>query len=247
MLSLANLTIVKIVIFLFTHYCPHAVIIIDIISTYWSCLIENVFKMYWCPSVRLSVCLSHRWFLRGASHMHVTRPFAAHKAIPAKPSVYDVPSGMTLCIDKISMTWPVSTHISPHACQGRTMRGLQPWLKAIPRRADGQKFFPRWPWGLQRVLITYMWDAPRKSHMWFSWSSHFMSNKCTRSSPGEYLSVIHFFCNISVIVSWNFQDLLPLTKVMFMQKVKVRGQRSRSKMKTQFGLFRTVTSVWIHI
>ena len=29
--------------------------------------------------------------------------------------------------------------------------------------------------------------------------------------------------------SWNFQELLPMTKVMSMQKVKVRGQRSRSQ------------------
>ena len=29
--------------------------------------------------------------------------------------------------------------------------------------------------------------------------------------------------------SWNFQELLPMTKVMSMQKVKVRGQKSRSQ------------------
>ena len=48
--------------------------------------------------------------------------------------------------------------------------------------------------------------------------------------------------------SWNFQELLPMTKVMSMQKVKVRGQSSRSqRSKPQINRFRTVTPVWIHI
>ena len=39
----------------------------------------------------------------------------------------------------------------------------------------------------------------------------------------------HLFHHVPIIVSsWNFQDLLPMTKVTPMQKVKVRGQRSRS-------------------
>ena len=39
----------------------------------------------------------------------------------------------------------------------------------------------------------------------------------------------HLFHYVPVIVSsWNFQELLPLTKVMSMHEVKVRGQRSRS-------------------
>ena len=32
-----------------------------------------------------------------------------------------------------------------------------------------------------------------------------------------------------IVSSWNFQELLPVTKVTSMQKVKVRGQRSRSQ------------------
>ena len=40
----------------------------------------------------------------------------------------------------------------------------------------------------------------------------------------------HLFDNVTVIVSsWNFQELLPLTDVMSMPKVKVGGQRSRSQ------------------
>ena len=32
-----------------------------------------------------------------------------------------------------------------------------------------------------------------------------------------------------IVSSWNFQELLPVTEVTSMQKVKVRGQRSRSQ------------------
>ena len=43
----------------------------------------------------------------------------------------------------------------------------------------------------------------------------------------------HLFHHVPIIVSsWNFQELLPWSKVMSMQKVKVRGQRSRSQMST---------------
>ena len=42
--------------------------------------------------------------------------------------------------------------------------------------------------------------------------------------------------------------LLPLTKMMSMQKVKVRGKRSGSqRSKPNFSLFRIITPVWIHI
>ena len=40
----------------------------------------------------------------------------------------------------------------------------------------------------------------------------------------------HLFDYVPINVSsWNFQELLPMTKVTSMQKVKVRGQRSRSQ------------------
>ena len=43
----------------------------------------------------------------------------------------------------------------------------------------------------------------------------------------------HLFHHVPIIVSsWNFQELLPWSKVMSMQKVKVRGQRSRSQRST---------------
>ena len=55
-------------------------------------------------------------------------------------------------------------------------------------------------------------------------------------SPSVCLSVClsvrlsHLFDYVPIIVSsWNFQELLPVTKVTSVQKVKVRGQRSRSQ------------------
>ena len=50
--------------------------------------------------------------------------------------------------------------------------------------------------------------------------------------PSVRLSVClsHLFDYVPIILSsWNFQELLPVTKVTSMQKVKVRGQRSRSQ------------------
>ena len=49
--------------------------------------------------------------------------------------------------------------------------------------------------------------------------------------PSVCLSVCpsHLFHYVPIIVSsWNFMELLPMTRVRSMQKVKVRGQRSRS-------------------
>ena len=43
-----------------------------------------------------------------------------------------------------------------------------------------------------------------------------------------YVCLLHLFDYVPIIVSsWNFQELLPMIKVTSMQKVKVRGQRSR--------------------
>ena len=75
---------------------------------------------------------------------------------------------------------------------------------------------------------------------------------CLSVCPSVRLSVCpsHLFDYVPIIVSsWNFQELLPMTKVRSMQKVKV-GQRSKVKITevtTQLNRFRTVTPVWIHI
>ena len=54
---------------------------------------------------------------------------------------------------------------------------------------------------------------------------------CLSVCPSVCLS--HLFHHVPIIVSsWNFQELLPWSKVMSMQKVKVKGQRSRSQRST---------------
>ena len=55
---------------------------------------------------------------------------------------------------------------------------------------------------------------------------------CLSVRPSLRLSVCpsHLFDYVPIIgSSWNFQELLPMTNVRSMQKVKVRGQRSRSQ------------------
>ena len=70
---------------------------------------------------------------------------------------------------------------------------------------------------------------------------------CLSVRPSVRLSQL--FDNAPVIVSSRkFQELLPLTDVISMQKVKVRDQKSRSQRSwDQFSRFETVTRVWIHI
>ena len=54
-----------------------------------------------------------------------------------------------------------------------------------------------------------------------------------RPSVRPSVRLSHLFHHVPIIVSsWNFQELLPWSKVMSMQKVKVRGQRSRSQGST---------------
>ena len=66
-----------------------------------------------------------------------------------------------------------------------------------------------------------------------------------RLSVRPSVRLSHLIHYVPIIVSsWNFQKLLPITKVMSMQKVKVRGQRSRSQRAKP--RFRTVTPVWNH-
>ena len=62
---------------------------------------------------------------------------------------------------------------------------------------------------------------------------------CLSVCPSVCLSVClsvrlwHLFDNVPVIISsWKFQEVLPMTKVTSMQKVKVRGQWSRSQRST---------------
>ena len=67
---------------------------------------------------------------------------------------------------------------------------------------------------------------------------------CLSVCPSVRLS--HLFHYVSIITSsWNFQELLPMTQGRSMQKVKVRGQMSRSqRSKPNLAFFRTVTPVF---
>ena len=65
----------------------------------------------------------------------------------------------------------------------------------------------------------------------FTWYLYQMCNTDVRLSV--CLCPSHLFHYVPVIVSpWNFQEWLPMTKVRSMQKVKSRGQRSRSQRST---------------
>ena len=62
---------------------------------------------------------------------------------------------------------------------------------------------------------------------------------CLSVCPSVRLSVClsvclsHLFDYVPIIISsWNFQELLPMTEVTSMLKVKVRGQRPRSQRST---------------
>ena len=66
---------------------------------------------------------------------------------------------------------------------------------------------------------------------------------CDQAALWMVLSVrpSHLFDYVPIIVSsWNFQELLPMTEVTSMQKVKV------TEVTTQLNRFGTVTPVWIH-
>ena len=76
------------------------------------------------------------------------------------------------------------------------------------------------------VLLSSFLAATKQLYKWY-----FLSVRLS-VCPSVCLSVClsHLFDYVPIIVSsWNFQELLPVTKVTSMQKVKVRGQRSRSQ------------------
>ena len=72
----------------------------------------------------------------------------------------------------------------------------------------------------------YFLAATKQLYEWFSPSVR--PSVCPSVRPSVCLS--HLFDYVPIILSsWTFQELLPVTKVMSMQKVKVRGQRSGSQ------------------
>ena len=70
-------------------------------------------------------------------------------------------------------------------------------------------------------IVSNFLAVTKQLYEWFS------SSVCPSIPPS------HFFDYVPIIVlSWNFQELLPMIEVTSMKKVKVRGQRSRSQRST---------------
>ena len=73
-------------------------------------------------------------------------------------------------------------------------------------------------------------------------------------SPSVCLSVClsvrpsHLFDYVPIIVSsWNFQELLPMTKVTSMQRSRSGSKVKVTEVNSQLSRFRTITPVWIQI
>ena len=88
-----------------------------------------------------------------------------------------------------------------------------------------------WPidmdYGTKRMWVIHSWPWYWLVWPWWGGRMYGIVNRVTSDVgvPSTYL-----VDNVPVIVSsWKFQELLPLTDIMSMQKVKVRGQRPRSQ------------------
>ena len=100
--------------------------------------------------------------------------------------------------------------------------------------------------------LTCEWDgyaaATKQLYEWFSPSLPLSVRPSVCLSVCLSVRLSHLFHYVPITVSsWNSHELLPMTKVRSMQKVKVRGRRSGSQVKNQLSCFQTVTPVWIHI
>ena len=88
---------------------------------------------------------------------------------------------------------------------------------------------PQFAWSLIIVINHLIFlAATTQLYEWYFYLPVCLSVVC----PSVCLSVCpsHFFDYVPIIASsWNFQELSPRIRVTFMQKVKVRGQRSRSQ------------------
>ena len=88
------------------------------------------------------------------------------------------------------------------------------------------------------MFSPYLLAATKQLNEWYFRLSVCLSAVCLSVCllsiclSAVYLSVrpSHLFYYVPIIVSsWNFMELLPMTRVRSMQKIKVRGQRSRSQ------------------
>ena len=81
-------------------------------------------------------------------------------------------------------------------------------------------------WNKNIYKVIFFLAATKQLYKWY------FPSVCPSVCPSVRLSVCpsHLFDYVPIIVSsWNFQELLLMTDVRSMQKVKVRGQRSRSQ------------------
>ena len=116
-------------------------------------------------------------------------------------------------------------------CPGVTFCSSKQSLKLYESPIDKQhKYEQNLKRNMRQSFVDVGLSTARPSDL-FS-CDHASSSKNTYFLPFVCLSVrlSHLFDNVPVIVSsWNFQELLPLTDTISIQKVKVRGQRSGSQ------------------
>ena len=95
---------------------------------------------------------------------------------------------------------------------------------------------------IHKKINTTLFHHFLKINIWISFYHWpFIAITLSMSRPSVTL-----FLNVPVNVSsWNFQELLPLTKVVSIT-IKVKGQRSRSQ-RSKPKLFVSGPPVWIHI
>ena len=86
-------------------------------------------------------------------------------------------------------------------------------------------------WPKQLIMGQFIWFYPSLDNIVLLRCSEQLIFSCDQVGLSFCPSarLWHLFHYVPVIASWNFQGSLPLTKMMSMQKLKVRGQRSRSQ------------------
>ena len=119
------------------------------------------------------------------------------------------------------------------------IKSLQYHIKTLQEESDKKSNIP-WIW---RIIygdkLPYMKKTRKKKQV--CGAACFMVAEIKFSKD---VRLSHLFDNIPLIVSsWNFQELLPLTDMMSLQKVKVKV----TEVMTPLSCFRTLTPVWIHI
>ena len=156
---------------------------------------------------------------------------------------------LVTCSEKPTSIYSYNTHIISISLHDRPW--IAPWIKSI---------FNKWDIIFQVIasqlseycnVINYrLWRHQQNVNSRYVRLGHF---SCDQAALWIffYPSVrpSHLFDYVPIIrSSWNFQELLPMTKVGV--HAKGRGQRSKvevTEVTTQLNRFRTVTLVWIHI